>query len=85
MKYKFTVKQQYAQTQTIVGRSYSLWRLANISIARILANPHHRSRKQLADHLNKIAGPRKRNEPVSMINFRVAARIVRDGSKMILV
>jgi hypothetical protein len=67
-------------------RSYMLWQLANRFI-RVTLERFKKQGKTLAEaaaFLDKAAGPEKKNEPVSLCNFRAMARALRSGEELVL-
>ena len=65
------------------AHSHMLWLHVNRAIAHILGK--HRSRAQIAAMLDGGLGPETKDEPVSLRNYREAARAVRRGTDMVLI
>lgn len=76
------IKQCLAKAKEAHARSHMLWRHVNGVIVRVLSSK--RSRRWMIDRLRQIAGPKVKNEPVSLCNFRGAANQLERGEEICL-
>jgi len=81
-----TLQDQQWYASHLAGRSHGLWRSVNMVIATVIARgiKHRHPRGRIADRLGRIAGPKTKNEPMCLINYREAARAVREADMMYL-
>jgi hypothetical protein len=82
-----TLRKQLEQARTQAGHSFSLWKNVNQHIARIIDKGvlHKRSRAHIAAKLRDAAGPKKKDEPVCLINYRAATKSVEDSTDLVLI
>jgi len=78
---KRPLKAYEADAARIACRSHMLWKCVNTSIHRVIekAIKNHKSRQWVHDRLMRIAGPKEKNEPVSLGNYRSAAKQIFEG------
>ena len=77
------LRRYVCDAEAAAARSHSLWRPVNMAIAWVLKDAIRRrhSRQQVYSALMKMAGPKRRGEPVAHESFRAAARQVGNGTR----
>ena len=74
--------EQIGEMEAAVARSHGLWLSVNKAILEVLKS--NRTAKQAARYLRSLAGKKRSAEPCSVENFRIAARQLERGQKIVV-
>lgn len=72
-----TIEESIAKMEEVVGRSHGLWQPINQHILNVLRSG--KTPDEMALELRRIAGRKKKGEPVCLGNLRTAARQIKAG------
>ena len=77
-----TLKRYHHDAQEAAARSHSLWQSVNRTIAEALdvAVRNRHSRQRVCRRLMRMAGPQQPGEPISVGNFRAAAKQIANNT-----